>query len=125
MSSDFLVKAGTASMMPKEVSISVVAVVGTIIRWVGPKTTFWRAFDSKAPHLGFPWCSFSSSDKSGKWTRLFLMSSVTKYLVKNDMLIRKLPMVGNKKKVSSKIFTAKKTRRQTCFRMCSKLPFAI
>ena len=52
------------------------------------------------------------------------MSSDTKYILKNDIPIKILPIVRNTKEVISKIFPATINWSSTCFRIGTILLFA-
>ena len=65
---------GVDSVMPVDVSILVVAIVGTITCWNQPTTTFCVASSSNAPRLIFPCFGRRCSDRSCKGTSFFKSS---------------------------------------------------
>ena len=114
MSSDFRVNDGFASVMLFDVSKTVVAIIGTISRWMGLTTIFCVTSSSNAPHLTLPCLDWSCSYWSGILTRFYFKSSLTEHFLKNNIPMRMLPIVGSTMNWSSKLRPARNYRNRTC-----------
>ena len=127
MKSDSRVKAGVASVIPKDVSSSVAVMVGTITCWNGRKTAFWRVFGSKAPYLIFPWCGLSCNDTSGKDVMqvVFEIQNHRVFFEKRHANEDIAHGWQYNEGFSSKVLPARKNLSWTCFLMGKMLPLAI
>ena len=123
--SDFRKKAVVILLIPEEVSVSFVAMAGTINSWNGPTIIFWMAFSSNVSYLFFPWWGLSYSAKSGLWTRVFFRCIDTVYWLKNGIVVTILHIIGKTMNLFWKHFPAKRNGRSSFFRTGNLLPNAV